>query len=201
MPVESKVSSRHNNLFKDVSGVVLAGGKSSRYGSNKALAQIDGVPLIERVVGAMERVFENLIFITNTPDEYAHLGFPMYEDIIKGLGPIGGIYTGLTVMPDEAGFFVACDMPFLNRDLINYMVTERGNADAVVPRIKGMVESLHALYCKGCLPSVKRLIDSKKYQVFRSFNEISVRYIDEDEIRRFDPELKCFINRHFCIRI
>ena len=110
MPVVSKVSNYNNNSFKDVSGVILVGGKSSRYGSNKALAKLDGVPLIERVIGIMGRVFENLILITNTPDEYAHLGLPMHEDLVKGLGPIGGLYTGLTVMPDDAGFFVACDM-------------------------------------------------------------------------------------------
>ena len=194
MPVESKVSNFQNTSIKDVSGVVLVGGKSSRYGSNKALVQVDGVPLIERVIGVMERVFENLILVTNTPGEYAHLGFPMYEDIIKGLGPIGGIYTGLTVMPDDVGFFVACDMPFLNHDLIRYIVMERGHADVVVPRVKGMVESLHALYRKECLSSVKGLIESREYQIFRIFNEVSVRYIDEDELRRFDPALRCFIN-------
>lgn len=194
MPVVSKDSNYNNKLFKDVSGVILVGGKSSRYGSNKALVKINGVPLIERVIGVMGRVFENLILITNTPDEYAHLGLPMHEDIIKGLGPIGGLYTGLTVMPDDAGFFVACDMPILNHDLIHYMVKERGSSDVVVPRIKGMMESLHALYGKECLSSVKRLIDSQEYQILRIFNEVSVRYIDEDEIRRFDPELRCFIN-------
>ena len=194
MPVESKVSNYHYTSFKDVSGVVLVGGKSSRYGSNKALAQLHGVPLIERVLGVMGRVFENLVLITNTPDEYAHLGLPMHEDIIKGLGPIGGIYTGLNVMPDDAGFFVACDMPFLNHDLIHYMVTERGSSDVVVPRIKGMVESLHALYSKGCLSPVKRLIESREYQIFQIFNDVSVQYIDEDKIRRFDPALRCFIN-------
>ncbi|MBW1829410.1 MAG: molybdenum cofactor guanylyltransferase [Deltaproteobacteria bacterium] len=194
MPVGSKVSNYNNTLFKDVSGVILVGGKSSRYGSNKALAKINGVPLIERVIGVMGRVFENLILITNTPDEYAHLGLPMYEDLIKGLGPIGGLYTGLAAIPDDAGFFVACDMPILNHELIHYMVKERGRYDAVVPRIKGMMEALHALYGKGCLSSVKRLIDSQEYQIIRIFNEVSVRYIDEDEIRRFDPDLKCFIN-------
>jgi molybdopterin-guanine dinucleotide biosynthesis protein A len=194
MPVVSKVSNYNNNSFKDVSGVILVGGKSSRYGSNKALVKLDGVPLIERVIGVMERVFENLILITNTPDEYAHLGLPMHDDIIKGLGPIGGLYTGLNVIPDDAGFFVACDMPILNHDLIHYMVKERGRSDAVVPRIKGMMESLHALYGKGCLSSVKRLIDSREYQILRILNEVSVRYIEENEIRRFDPELKCFIN-------
>lgn len=194
MPVVSKVSNYKNTSFHDISGVILVGGKSSRYGSNKALVKINGVPLIERVIGVMGRVFENLILITNTPDEYAHLGLPMHEDLIKGLGPIGGLYTGLNVIPGDAGFFVACDMPILNRDLIHYMVEERGLSDVVVPRIKGMMESLHALYGKKCLSSVKRLIDSQEYQIIRIFNEVSVRYIDEDEIRRFDPELKSFIN-------
>ena len=194
MPVVSKVSNYNNTLFKDVSGVILVGGKSSRYGSNKALVKINGVPLIERVIGVMGHVFENLILITNTPDEYAHLGLPMHEDIIKGLGPIGGLYTGLAAIPDDAGFFVACDMPILNHDLIHYMVKERGPSDAVVPRIKGMMEALHALYSKECLSSIKRLIDSQEYQIIRIFNEVSVRYIDEDEIRRFDPDLRCFIN-------
>ena len=194
MPVVSKVSKYNNTLFKDVSGVILVGGKSSRYGSNKALVKLDGVPLIERVIGVMGRVFENLILITNTPDEYAHLGLPMHEDLIKGLGPIGGLYTGLAKIPGDAGFFVACDMPILNHDLIHYMVKERGRSDAVVPRINGMMESLHALYGKECLSSVKRLIDSQVYQIIRIFNEVSVRYIDEDEIRRFDPDLRCFIN-------
>ena len=194
MPVVSKVSNYNNTLFKDVSGVILVGGKSSRYGSNKALVKINGVPLIERVIGVMGRVFENLILITNAPDEYAHLGLSMHEDIIKGLGPIGGLYTGLNVIPDDAGFFVACDMPFLNHDFIHYMVKERGRSDVLVPRIKGMMETLHALYGKGCLLSVKRLIDSQEYQIIRIFNKVSVRYIDEDEIRRFDPELRCFIN-------
>ena len=151
MPVVSKVSKYNNTLFKYVSGVILVGGKSSRYGSNKALVKRDGVPLIEMVIGVMGRVFENLILITNTPDEYAHLGLPMHEDLIKGLGPIGGLYTGLAKIPGDAGFFVACDMPLLNHDLIHYMVKERGRCDAVVPRINGMMESLHALYGKECL--------------------------------------------------
>ncbi len=195
MPVESKVFDQNtSSLIKDVSGVILVGGKSRRYGKNKALVKIDGIPLIERVIRVMSHLFQHLVLITNTPDVYSHLELPMYEDIIKGLGPIGGIYTGLSVIPDEAGFFVACDMPLLNQDLIYHIVKSQENNDVVVPRISGMMETLHALYSKGCLPTIERLIASRECQIIRIFKKLSVRYIEEDVIRGFDPELRSFIN-------
>lgn len=180
--------------IKDVSGVVLAGGRSTRYGENKALVELHGIPLIERVLGIMCPIFHRVIIITNTPDEYSYLELPMYQDIIKGLGPLGGIITGLGVIPDNAGFFVACDMPFLNEGLIRHIVKIKADFDVVVPRIFGNMEALHALYDKGCQIKIEALINSRIYQVFRFFNEVSVRYVDEDEVRIFDPDLRSFLN-------
>ncbi|SPD73227.1 Molybdenum cofactor guanylyltransferase [uncultured Desulfobacterium sp.] len=195
MPDASRASDQMvDSLFDDISGVILAGGKSSRYGRNKALEKIDGISLIERVAGVMGSVFEHLIIITNTPDEYAFLNIPMHGDFIRGLGPIGGIYTGLSVIHNTSGFFVACDMPLLNQDLIRYMTNKRAGFDVVVPRINGMIETLHAVYAKGCIPAVKRLIASKEYQTIRMFSELSVCYVERDEIRRFDPGLESFVN-------
>ncbi len=187
-------SHHHSPPFEDVAGVILAGGKSRRYGMNKALVKIDGISLIERVIRVLEPLFRDLILITNTPDEYAHLRLPMYGDLIKGLGPIGGIYTALSNIPHEAGFFVACDMPLLSQTLISHMVEVRGNFDVVVPRISGRMETLHALYGKGCLSSIKRQIDSREYQIIRIFKEVHVQYMEEEEIRKFDSDLKSFIN-------
>jgi molybdopterin-guanine dinucleotide biosynthesis protein A len=180
--------------IKDVTGVILAGGKSLRYGRNKALVNIDGIPLIERVINVMGSLFRHLTLITNTPDEYSYLKLPMHEDLIKGLGPLGGIFTALMTIRNEAGFFVACDMPHLNRELIHHMVEVRYDFDAVVPRTQAGTEALHALYGKGCLPQIKRLIDSSQYQTLRFFPKVSVRYVDENEIRRFDPQLESFFN-------
>ncbi|RLC30455.1 MAG: molybdenum cofactor guanylyltransferase [Deltaproteobacteria bacterium] len=177
-----------------VTGVILAGGKSSRYGRNKAFVKIGGVCLIDRVVRVMRAVFRNIILITNTPDEYAYLGLPMHADLIHGLGPIGGVYTGLSVIADEAAFFVACDMPFLKPELIRYILDCRAGFDVVVPRISGMVEALHALYSRKCLDVVRKLIDAGQYQTLRVFDQVPVRYVEEEEIRRFDPDLGSFIN-------
>ena len=194
MPDVLKDSKPTDLLFSDITGVILAGGESRRYGRNKAFVKVNGIPLIERVMGVMQSVFQNLILITNTPEEYAYLKLPVHQDLIKGLGPVGGIFTALTAIPDDAGFFVACDMPFLQRELIRHIVKKQGGFDVVVPRISGQMETLHALYNKRCLPAIRRLIDSRQYQVFRFFSEVSVRYVNEDEIRRFDPELRSFLN-------
>ncbi|MBW2066275.1 MAG: molybdenum cofactor guanylyltransferase [Deltaproteobacteria bacterium] len=178
----------------DVTGVILAGGKSNRYGENKALVKFEGIPLIQRVINVLDGIFPRLIIITNTPGEYAHLGLPMYEDLIKELGPIGGIYTGLSVMEGDLGFFVACDMPFLNEALIRHLLLCGEDYDAVIPRVDWKIEALHSLYHRRLIPIIKEHIDLGLYQVIRVFSKIRVKYVDEEEIRAFDPELKTFIN-------
>jgi molybdenum cofactor guanylyltransferase len=180
--------------IKDVAGVILAGGKSLRFGSNKAFADINGRPLIERVISGLKPVFDELIIITNSPEEYAFLGLPMREDLIKGLGPIGGIYTGLEEIQSSRGFFVACDMPFLNNDLIRRLVELSEGFEAVVPKIDWKMEPLHAVYSKACIPVIKELIEAGECMINRFFQRIRVRFLNEDEIKIYDPQLRSFYN-------
>lgn len=195
MPVASKNSTRRKKVLSaDVSGVILAGGKSSRYGANKAFVEVDGIPLIERVAGILQSIFEQTVIVTNSPEEYSYLNMPMRRDIIPGLGPLGGIFTGLQMISGKAGFFVACDMPFLNPDLIRYMVGIKDAFDVVVPKITWKMEALHAMYGTKCTPHIEKLIHSENFQIVRLFKYVSVRYVGEDEIMQFDPELKSFFN-------
>ena len=142
----------------------------------------------------MKDVFQDVVIITNTPNDYAYLTFPMFEDVIKGLGPIGGIYTGLKSLQTRTGFFVACDMPAISQKLIKFMVGNRCDCDVVVPRVAGKLEPLCALYDQSCLRPIKRLIDARQCQVFSFFDEVSVRYIEEEEIRCIDSGLRTFFN-------
>ncbi len=183
-----------NRPIKGITGLILAGGKSTRFGKNKALVELDGIRLIERVIRVMGSVFQRLIILTNSPHEYSYLNLPMVEDSIKGLGPIGGLYTGLESISDDAGFFVACDMPFLSESLIRHMVEIRDDFNVVLPKIDWKIEALHGLYTKSCLPTIKELIDSHEYQVIRFFPKVHVKYLGENEIREFDPQLKSFFN-------
>lgn len=178
----------------NVTGLILLGGKSSRYGSNKAFVELDGVRLVERVAAVMKSIFHRVILLTNTPNEYSYLQLPMVQDLIKGFGPMGGIYTGLMTMQDDAGFFVACDMPFLNSKLIRHMVEVRGAFDAVVPRMDWMLEPLHALYSKKCLPAIQEAIGRDEHQILKCFARMRVRYIDEEELRLWDQDLRSFFN-------
>jgi molybdopterin-guanine dinucleotide biosynthesis protein A len=194
MSIPSHDASPHNSTLPGVTGVILAGGKSSRFGSNKALVRVKGVRLIERTVRVMKAVFQEVLLVTNTPADYAFLELPMVQDLIKGLGPMGGIYTGLESISERAGFFVACDMPFLHQGLVRHMVKMREDYDAVVPRMDWMIEPLHALYTKHCLPVIKASIKAREYQIARCFKKLRVRYVEREELLAFDPELMSLFN-------
>jgi molybdopterin-guanine dinucleotide biosynthesis protein A len=180
--------------YDNITAVILAGGSSERYGQNKALLEIGGIRLIDLVAGQMKNIFKRVILVTNQKRDYEYLGIPMVEDLIKGLGPIGGIYTGLRNIADKAGFFIACDMPLINRQLVRYMVDIRDNHAAVVPTVGNEIEPLHAIYTQACLGPIRRLIDSKRYQVRRFYDHVSIRYVKEDEIRRFGSPRRAFLN-------
>ena len=189
-----KEKSEHNKRYDHITGVILAGGSSKRYGRNKAFLKIGSVRLIDSILQEMKSIFTRVILITNEKIKYEYLEIPMFEDLVKGFGPLGGIYTGLMSIPDEAGFFVACDMPFINRQLVRYMVDIKGNHRAVVPSVADNIEPLHAIYFRSCLKSIRHLIDSKRYQVRLFYDNIPVRYVKEDEIRKFCCPSKAFLN-------
>lgn len=190
----SMVSEQQPKLTQGITGIILSGGKSSRYGMNKALASFKGTTIIERVVSVMNSVFHKTILITNDPKEYTYLNLPVYPDIIKGIGPVGGIFTGLESMTDPIGFVVACDMPFLNPDLIRYMISRKSGYDAVVPKVGWKIESLHALYHRDCLPAIRENIKAGVYQAIQFQIKVRTLYIQETEIRKYDPELRSFFN-------
>jgi molybdopterin-guanine dinucleotide biosynthesis protein A len=187
-------NSQEKGPYSHITGVILAGGLSKRYGQNKAFLELDGIRLIDRVTAAMRNIFRQVILITNEKERYEYLGLPTIEDLIKGLGPIGGIYTGLMTISGQAGFFVACDMPFINRPLVRYMVDIKDNYAAVVPTGAGGIEPLHAIYSQSCLGPIKELIDAQRLQVRLFYEQVSVRYVTQDEIRRFVSPQRALLN-------
>lgn len=187
-------NSEEKGLYSHITGVILAGGLSKRYGQNKAFLELDGIRLIDRVTAEMKNIFRQVILITNEKDPYVYLGLPTIEDLIRGLGPIGGIYTGLMSISNQAGFFVACDMPFINRQLVRYMVGIKDNYAAVIPSGASGLEPLHAIYSQSCLGAIKNLINTQRHQVRLFYEHISVRYVTQDEIRKFVPPQKAFLN-------
>ena len=169
-------------------GVILAGGKSSRIGMDKLLLPVHGRPMIERILSVLNEVFEQIIVVGEPRACLERLeSIIVVEDKIRGIGPIGGIYTGLQYMEAEYGFFVACDMPFLDASIIRQQVrwAEQGTADAIVPRYGQLLEPLHGIYSKRCLEPVSILIRQGDYRIRRLCDLVNVCYLDIKSERAF----------------
>jgi len=175
-------------------GTVLAGGKSRRFGRNKAVELFEGERLIERQIRTLRSLFPEVMIIANTPELYLDLNVTIVQDVIPGRGPLGGIYTGLLFAQGESIFVTACDMPFLQPSVIRRMLDLFSGHDVVVPRLGDYLEPLHGMYSPRCLPHIKRMLDREDLQVIRFFPSLKVAYLDEEEIRELDPAGLSFFN-------
>jgi molybdenum cofactor guanylyltransferase len=173
---------------------IQAGGKSSRMGTDKAFVPFQGRPMIEVVLERVAGLGDELILITNKPDEYAHLGLPMHGDIYPDSGPLGGIYTAVYHATHPHTLVVACDMPWLNRPLLEYMVALRETANIVVPRWEKFPEPLHAIYNKACLDPMEEKLRAQQFKITGFYGWVSVRFVERGEIERFDPGGRSFAN-------
>jgi molybdopterin-guanine dinucleotide biosynthesis protein A len=175
-------------------GTVLAGGKSRRFGRNKSIERFQGERLIERQVRTLRSLFPEVMIVTNTPELYLDLDVTIVQDIIPERGPLGGIYTGLLFAQGESIFVTAVDMPFLQPAVICRMVELFRGHEVVIPRLGDYLEPLHGIYSPRCLAPIKRMLDREELQVIRFFPSVKIAYLDEEEIRRLDPEGLSFFN-------
>ena len=183
----------------DVAGVILAGGLSRRLGRDKAIERIAGdEPLIARCVRRLAPLVGEIVVVVNTAERGEMLPLPpevkVAVDVYPDSGSLGGIFTGISAIGREWGVVVACDMPFVNADLVGHMVGLRAGQDAVAPMIGGRAEPTHALYSKACLPHMERRLQAGDLKITRFYDDIRVRYVEEDEVDRFDPERMSFFN-------
>jgi molybdenum cofactor guanylyltransferase len=178
-----------------VTGVVQAGGKSTRMGgAPKALLELGGRPLIERVVRVVRTVVDDVLVVTNTPDLYRFLGIPMVPDVFPDHGSLGGIYSGLAAAAGDAAFTVACDMPFLSPPVARLVVERAAEADVVVPRAGDELQTLHAVYAKACLPHMEARLRAGRIKVSGFFDAVRVLEVPEAEIARHADPARVFMN-------
>ena len=182
-------------MTNPITTAILTGGQSSRMGRNKALVEVGGVPIIERILQRIGDLGEETILITNTPAEYAHLGLPAYPDHIPGKGPLGGLYTALSEAHYPYVLAVSCDQPFLNPVLLQALIDLREGVDVVVPLDRAdYPQSMHAVYGKRCLPAIRDCLDADRLKVIGFFPQVRVRKIAGQEIDRYDPQRISFVN-------
>ncbi|HEX6386316.1 MAG TPA: molybdenum cofactor guanylyltransferase, partial [Anaerolineae bacterium] len=153
---------------------ILAGGKSSRMGTDKSFVLFQGRPMIEVVREQVTGLGDELVLITNKPDTYAYLGLSMFGDVYPHYGSLGGIFTAIHYASHPYTLVVACDMPWLNRPLLEYMISLRETADVVVPRWEKYPEPLHAVYSKACLAPIEANLKAKRLKITGFFGQVRV---------------------------
>ncbi len=181
-----------------MSGVILAGGASWRLGRDKALERIGDKTLIERAVDSLAPLTTEVLVVVARPEQAVALHLPpsvrVVSDRYPGRGSLGGIFTGLDASAEPWSLVVACDMPFLNGELLHHLIEASSNVDAVVPLLGGQPEPLHALYSKACLASMERMVRAGDLKIAPLFEAVRVRYVDEGTIDRIDPRHLSFFN-------
>ena len=188
----------YGNHNPDITGIILAGGSSLRLGCNKHFLKIGVRYLIDSVIDSLSQ-FTSSILIVTKEDQLdlirSHISQAnVVADLFPGKGPLGGIYTGLSNAPNTYSFIVGCDMPFISSALAGYMINNAHDYDAVVPRIGNMIEPLHAIYSKNCLPKIEFLLQIQSLSIAQLFPMVRTKYINENDINTFDPSHLSFIN-------
>jgi molybdopterin-guanine dinucleotide biosynthesis protein A len=177
--------------------VIQAGGESRRMGQDKALVPFLGQPLIERILERIRGLADEILVTTNNPGAFQFLGVPLYPDLVPDRGALGGLYTALRAASHPLVGVVACDMPFLNPDLLAFereklMGTK---ADIVIPETSSGLEPFHAVYRRStCLEPVKSALDAGKWRVDAWFYQIKLLALTSEEMRLYDPHLVSFWN-------
>lgn len=207
------VTAAHSPL----SGVVLSGGRSRRLGQDKALLRLwgeHGPTLLEATVAHLAAVCDEVLVVSDGPHDWPALPARVVFDRYPDGGSLGGIYTGLLEAAFPFALTVACDMPFLNRGLLVYMAGLPRDYDVLIPRLRehaspagrrrtqsasanplpGQVEPLHAIYGRPCLAPMRGLLDRGEHQIIRFFPDVRVRYLEVEEVARFDPQALSFRN-------
>ncbi len=177
--------------------IILAGGDSKRLGVPKSVLKLAGETLIARAVSGLRPFFNRITVVTDRPELFPRLPVQFTADLLTGYtkNPLRGIHAGLSVseqLPHQ--FVMACDMPFINFHLINYMAQFASEYDVVVPRVGSYYQPLHAFYSRSCLEPIRKQVEQGGGKVTAFYRNVKVRYIERDEIIQFDPLEQSFFN-------
>ena len=160
---------------------ILAGGQSRRLGRNKALVEVNGQPIIEKVVSAIPAKKENIKLVTSSFQTFRFLKLEMISDIHPGLGPIGGVHAGLVDSSFDFNFFLACDLPFISTEVIQTVLDSHASQDIFGIRTKKGLEPLCTLYSKECISTIENQMKVKDYSLHPLFEAVPSEFIEIED--------------------
>jgi molybdopterin-guanine dinucleotide biosynthesis protein A len=165
---------------QNIQAIILAGGKSSRMMTEKGLVNLRGKPMVEYVIEVLLKTTPNICIITKN-SSYESFGFPCYEDVYEGKGALGGIYTGLVRSSFEKNIVVGCDMPFISPNILQQLIDDSNEMDAVISIHNSLEEPLCSLYNKTCIPHFKKLLDDRRLKIIDALQGLKIKKINFDD--------------------
>jgi len=177
-------------MIDEMTGVVLAGGRSSRFGANKALADWKGAPLVQAVVNSLLEVLPRVLVVTKNAAELAFLRsgrVRVIEDLCADGHPMGGLFTALQGLDTGHAFVAACDMPFVRPELISALWQSRADYDAVIPVWREKRQPLCGVYSRACVGMIRASIEADSLGISRLFDDLRTRFMLEGEVAGVDP--------------
>lgn len=181
----------------EMTGVLLAGGKSRRMGRDKRFLELMGQTLLERVLSVLETLFSDILVVAAEPEpQLTSLRHRLVTDLIPGCATLGGLYTGLSLAGHPRIFACAVDMPLLDQAVIERMIRLGQGADVVMAKLASGLQPMHAIYSRSCLPHLERMVraTSLKVQDLAAAPDLLVRLVSEDELKDLDPRFLSFLN-------
>ena len=180
----------------EVTGVLLAGGKSRRMGEDKRYLAVGEQTLLERGLEVLQSIFCEVLVVIAQDSLPLRINARVVRDLVPDCGSLGGLYTGLIQATTPYIFVAACDMPFLNQTVIAQFTNRRATADIVIAKLDDRLHPMHALYSKRCLPALEQMIRARqlKIQEIVSQSSLRVRYVTEADLLTIDPSGHSFYN-------
>ncbi|HMU44318.1 MAG TPA: molybdenum cofactor guanylyltransferase [Ignavibacteriaceae bacterium] len=183
-------------MYSDITGIILAGGKSSRMGTNKSFLKIGNQTIIERIVDLMKSIFSEVIIITNSTEEYKFLNLPLFEDIYKWKGPLAGIHSALAHSQTEKIFVLSCDVPLMSKEMIEYIVEYKSNKPIIFCEAAGYHQPLVGVYSKKIFCEIEKFISNNELSD-KSFHQF-LKNVDAELIH---PEKLHFYKDEFFFNV
>lgn len=176
-----------------IDAYILAGGKSSRMGTDKGLLLFKGKTMIENIMNILTQAFERIIIVSNNI-EYEKLGLKVIHDEIKDIGPAGGIHAALNDANTRKIFIMSCDMPFVTIDSILYMIENSTGTQITLPVYRGKIQPLFGVYSKNCLPVWKQLIEQEITKLQEMVTHFDLSKINVDHQKFFNEIVLMNVN-------
>jgi molybdopterin-guanine dinucleotide biosynthesis protein A len=177
-------------------GVILSGGLATRYdGTDKALLQVGGIRILDRIYRIYAELFEEIILVTNSPEKFLEWDLLIVPDLFPIRSSLTGIHAGLFFMSNPFAFISACDTPFIKKEVVETVI---GNIDEhidmVMPETASGFEPLCAAYSKRCLTPAQQHLEQDKVKITKAFRKCRIKTISEKVLREKDPDLQSFFN-------